>query len=61
MKNKQNGPKGSRGDPPIASGSRGHPLWIIDPWGDRPECNDEENSAIPIRCLKATAKDTALK
>ena len=34
MKNNQIGPKGSRGDPPIASGSRGQPPWIFnDPWG----------------------------
>jgi len=38
MKNKQIGPKGSRGDPPIASGSRGQPPWIFnDPWGELPE------------------------
>ncbi len=38
MKNKQIDPRGSRGDPPIASGSRGHPPWIFsDPWGDLPE------------------------
>ncbi len=61
MKNKQYGPKGSRGDPPIESGSRGHPHWMSNPRGDFPEQNDNENSAIPIRCLKATAKDTALK
>ena len=35
MKNNQIGPKGSRGDPPIASGSRGQPPWIFnDPWGE---------------------------
>jgi len=37
MRNNQIGPKGSRGDPPIASGSRGQPPWIInDPWGELP-------------------------
>ena len=50
------GPKGSRGDPPIESGSRGHPYWIYDLWGDSLERNDDENSVIPIRCLQATAK-----
>ena len=37
MKNKRYYPKGTRGEPPIASGSRGHPPRInADSWGDRP-------------------------
>ena len=40
-------PKGSRGDPPIASGSRGHPPWIfVNPWGDRPRREMTINSAL---------------
>jgi len=29
MENKQSSPKGSRSDPPIASGSRGQPPWNV--------------------------------
>ena len=55
MKNNQIGPKGSRGDPPIASGSRGQPPWIFnDPWGDplvRVIANAVKQSQILTDCF----------